>query len=351
MAQSDLFEKDVEEMSLFLEKFYKKIEGKTFLITGGSGFIGTYLVETLSFLNKHKLKKPCRVISCDNYITSVKSNKISTDKNIKHIKRDVKIPFKVNGAINYIIHAAGIASPVYYQKHPLETIDVAVSGTRNMLELAKIKKVESFLFFSSSEIYGDPNPNSIPTKETYNGNVSSTGPRSCYDESKRLGETLCTIYFNLFKIPVKIIRPFNVFGPGMNHTDYRVIPTFVYNGIHNKEILIHSDGLQTRTFCYVTDAIRAFLMILFSNRNGQVYNVGNDKNEITMNNLAKLLNEILENKIKVRHVGYAKNYPQDEPRRRCPDLKKIKKEIGYSPKVDLKTGLSRTLDWSKKNWT
>ncbi len=351
MTLDKIREEDIRNISKSIYKFSERIEGRTFLITGGSGFIGQYLVQTLSFLNKNGLRRRCRIISVDNHITSSDAHtRLAKGSDVKCMNVDVNKPFKIKGGVDYIIHAAGIASPVYYGKFPLETIDTAVYGTRNMLDLTNQKKVKSFIFFSSSEIYGDPSPDSIPTKETYHGNVSSIGSRACYDESKRLGETLCMTYFNLFKTPIKIVRPFNVFGPGMNYKDHRVIPSIIYRALNNKDLLIHMNGLQTRTFCYVSDAIIAFFKVLFSEENGQVYNVGNGKNEISMNNLARLIGKILSKKIVTKNIPYPKNYPEDEPRRRCPDINKIKRKLNYSPRVDLEEGLTRTIAWCEQFW-
>ncbi len=179
----------------------------------------------------------------------------------------------------------------------------------DVARLGREKKVKSFLFFSSSEIYGDPDPNFIPTPETYRGNVSSIGPRSCYDESKRLGETICMIYFNLYNIPVKIVRPFNIYGPGMLRDDYRVVPTFVTHALEGKPLPVHDKGNQTRTFCYITDGIVGFLKVLLSKENGEVFNVGNDENEINMIGLAQVVSEIYEKKIQFHTIPYPKQYP------------------------------------------
>lgn len=347
---NDIVDQDIKEISESLRKLAYKLEGKTIVITGGSGFLGRYILGTLIYLNKFVFKKPCVIISIDNNITSSGSSISEGKKYIKYINHDVTKPLNLKGKVDYIMHAAGIASPIYYQKFQLETIDVAVTGTKNMLELAKKKKVKSFLFFSSSEIYGNPTPDAIPTKETYYGNVSSIGPRSCYDESKRLGETLCMTYYSVYKTPVKIVRPFNVYGPGLRSNDYRVIPTFIFSGIKGKIVPVHANGKQTRTFCYISNAVTAFFKVLLSDKNGEVYNVGNDDNEIDMNQLAKILNKLFDNKLKIKNISYPKDYPQGEPQRRCPDLSKIRKELGYEPKVNLEEGLRRTLVWCKQNW-
>jgi len=344
---SKFLKSDIESISSYLTKYKRKVQGKTFLITGGSGFIGSYLVESLVNFNKNT-NVEIKIISVDNNITSVK--RYGSGSGIVYLRKDVSKHFNLKGHIDYIIHAAGIASPVYYQKYPLETIDIAVSGTRNMLDLAKSKKVKSVLFFSSSEIYGNPPKDKIPTSEDYNGNVSSIGPRSCYDESKRLGETLCMTYFRLFKTPVKVVRPFNVFGPGMSYRDYRVIPTFIYRGIKDKKIKIHSNGKQTRTFCYITDAVCSVFDVLLSNDNGEVYNIGNDASEINMNNLAVKVAKYLGNKSRLSNVKYPLKYPLDEPSRRSPDLRKLKDRFGYNPMVSTDDGLKKMIAWCRENW-
>lgn len=341
---------DLKVVAQALKKEVSFLEGKTILITGGSGFLGKYIVATFLYLNDNVLKNKCKIISIDNHITSEGKGSDLIDKSLKNINYDVGKRIKVDDRIDYIIHAAGIASPIYYRKYPLEAIDVAVNGTRNMLELAKSKQVKSILFFSSSEIYGDPDPKAVPIKETYNGNVSSVGPRACYDESKRLGETLCITYFDLFKLPVKIVRPFNIYGPGMKPDDYRVIPAFISSALANKPIPVHASGNQTRAYCYITDAIAGFLKVLLKGKDSQAYNIGNDKTEVTVNKLAGILNELFNSKLNIRNIDYPKDYPQGEPRRRCPDLTKSKKDLFYIPKIDLKTGLKRTLTWCKNNW-
>lgn len=346
------FRNDLNQVLGDIKKEAKALEGKTVLISGGAGFIGSYIVSLLYLLNKKLLKKKCKVISLDNYITGTKQNFIVDiqDENFKFLHHDVRLHLNINEKIDFIIHAAGLASPYYYKKYPLETIESAIFGAKNLLDLARIYNIESFLFFSSSEIYGDPDVEHVPTPETYAGHVSSTGPRACYDESKRLTETLCLTYHQIYNVPVKIIRPFNVYGPGMRHTDYRVIPTFIYTGLKGKNLPVHDKGVQTRTFCYITDALTAIFKVLLSGGKGHVYNVGNDKPEVSMYELASTIAEVLGNGIKPRRKPYPKHYPAGEPQRRCPDLTKIKTELKYVPKVDLKTGLSKTIEWFKREY-
>lgn len=342
-----IIEEDFAAVARALGEEVKSFEGKHVLITGGSGFLGSHMVGFLHFLNSRILRKPCRVLSLDNYITGSRAGLLGefSDGNIRYAEVDVSQALNVLDNFDFIIHAAGIASPAYYRKFPLETIDAAVMGTRNLLEYARRSRAASFLFFSSSEIYGYPAPEFIPTPEHYRGNVSCTGPRACYDESKRLAETLCVTYRHLYGTPVKIVRPFNVYGPGIKQNDYRVVPAFIAASMAGGPLPVHGQGDQTRTFCYISDAIAGFLKVLLSGKDGEPYNVGTDKEEITMTDLAAAVLRASGGVAPVRHIDYPETYPGDEPRRRCPDLEKIKRELGFQPEVDLKIGLERTIQW------
>lgn len=347
-----IIEEDIKGIVKRIKREAKQLEGKTLLISGGAGFLGSYIISVIHKLNKKVFKKPCRVISIDNFITGKKRRIVEEikDKNFVFIEADVTKPLLINDKVDYIIHAAGLASPVYYQKYPLETIESAIFGVKNLLELGRKNKIKSFLDFSSSEIYGDPDPDFIPTPETYRGNVSSVGPRSCYDESKRLGETICMTYYSLYGTPVKIVRPFNVYGPGMLPNDFRVVPMFISHALKNEPLPVHDKGNQTRTFCYISDAITGFLKVLLSKENGEVFNVGNDDNEISMFGLATIVKKIFNGKITIQTVKYPKKYPQDEPKRRCPDLTKIRTKLNYKPAVNLEDGLRRVVKWYKEEY-
>ena len=348
--KSKIIEEDIKAIAAGIAPDSGKLSGKTVLITGGAGFLGNYFISTLDFLNKNVLENPCKIISIDNFITGLKYN--TEDKhNFKAIKHDVTIPLKIEDDIDYVISAAGIASPRFYRKFKIETIDVGVLGTKNMLELAKEKNVKSMLYFSSSEVYGDPDPKFVPTPETYFGNVSCIGPRANYDESKRLGETLCINYFEVYKTPVKIVRPFNVYGPGMRLDDYRVIPNFIANVFNGKPIPVYGKGDSTRTFCYVTDALIGFFKILLSDYDGEVFNVGNGNDEISIENLAKIISAMFDNKVEIKKVdGPNDAYAKADPKRRCPDLTKIRTELGYNPKISLKSGLKRFILWAIEDY-
>lgn len=349
---SSVVSQDIDTIINSLGQSVKTFQGKTLLISGSAGFLGSYIMAVLERLNQKVFKKPCKVIALDNQVTGISAH-ISgavADKDFTIRKVDICAPLSVRGPIDYIIHMAGIASPVYYMKYPLETIKTATTGTQNLLELAKQKKVEKFLFFSSSEIYGDPPPDAVPTKETYKGNVSSIGPRACYDESKRLGETFCTVYHKLYGVPIQMVRPFNVYGPGMNANDRRVIPQFLSYAEAGKPIPIHGNGLQTRSYCYITDAITGFFKTLLSKQSGEVYNIGNQKTEINLVDLARLILKVTKKHGEVAHIPYPREYPSDEPSRRCPDVSKAAEELGFIPHVDLITGLKRMAIWYKERY-
>lgn len=349
---SQIVWEDIAEIGKGLGPEAKKFEGKTILISGGSGFLGKYLIGALCYLNDTTFKAPCKIISVDNHITGTPHPHFNFKgrSDVHEVWADINYPLPVREDIHFIIHAAGLASPVYYKKYPLETIDSAVTGIRNLLELSrKQKSLEGFLFFSSSEIYGNPDPSAVPTKETYHGYVSSVGPRACYDESKRLGETIATIYFEQFGIPTKIVRPFNVFGPGMGHADRRVLPMFAYQVIQKQAIPVHGDGHQTRTFCYITDAATGFLKVLLLGEPGQAYNIGSSDNEISMKNLAELFIKVEGSGGTYNLIPYPAHYPAGEPQRRCPDITKAKASLAFKPKVNLEQGLKRFIEWCKSD--
>jgi dTDP-glucose 4,6-dehydratase/UDP-glucuronate decarboxylase len=342
---NDVFVEDVRLIANDLNDFSKELEGKTVLIAGGKGFLGTYFVNVLNRINE-TLHAPMKIVIIDNLITSKERESILSP-NVTLLKQDISESFDFPDDLDYIIHAASIASPPTYKKFPIKTVDVNYQGTRNLLEIARKKKIKSMLFLSSSEIYGDPEV--VPTPESYQGKVSCTGPRACYDESKRLAETISILYFQQYKVPVKIARPFNVYGPYLNLTDGRIIPDFMKNAIEKSEIVIHSDGSPTRSFCYVSDAIRAFFKLLFSNHDGMICNVGNNE-EISVSNVAKMIQKTIGKSISINMIkSDDPNYTTDNPQRRCPDLSLIKKSVNYTPQINFEEGLKRVYNWYKGN--
>ncbi len=345
---SYILDSDVVEITELLGDDVNQFSDKSILICGGRGFLGRYFISLFKHINKNILSKPCKVYVLDNLITSGDAgSEISQIENFEFIEHDVIKPFKISDDVDYIIHAAGIASPFYYREYPLETLDVAIQGTRNMLDLAREKK-SKVIFFSSSEIYGDPDAKHVPTQESYRGNVSCLGPRACYDESKRVGETLCRIYHDRYGVDVNMIRPFNVFGPGMQEKDYRVLPNFGSRIKGNLPVNIYGTGNQTRTYCYISDALTGFLKVLLKGVPGEPYNIGNPNPEISVIDIVATIEKVISKKIDKNIIEYPDSYPADEPNRRCPDIRKARLQLGYEPVVKLEEGLRRFFKWTEE---
>ena len=346
-----LLKTDIDEIVERLSPIAGDFAGKTVLLTGARGFLGRYFMEVFARLNETVLDEPVRLVGLDNLITAGKSGaEIPELTNVEFINHDVIKPFAWEGPLDYVIHAAGIASPYYYRAFPLETLEVAITGTRNMLELAE-KNDARFTFFSSSEIYGDPDQKHVPMAESYRGNVSCQGPRACYDESKRVGETLCYIFHTMHGTHTNTIRPFNVFGPGMQEADYRVLPNFANRIKAGQPLNVYGTGNQTRTFCYITDAIVGFLQVVLRGVPGEAYNIGNPSPEISMVELVARIEQALDKKIEHNIIEYPDSYPADEPNRRAPDIRKARLQLEFEPIVALNDGLSRFLNWADSIYT
>ncbi|MBM3564787.1 MAG: NAD-dependent epimerase/dehydratase family protein [Alphaproteobacteria bacterium] len=346
-----LLKSDIAEIVERLKSEARVLEGKTVLLTGARGFLGRYFMEILARLNAGVLKKPVRLIALDNMITAGKEGAAVPDlPNVTFVRHDAIQPFACDEPVHYVVHAAGIASPFYYRAYPLETLEVAITGTQRMLELAHRNQAR-FTFFSSSEIYGDPDPKHVPMQESYRGNVSCQGPRACYDESKRVGETLCYIFHETKGVATNTIRPFNVFGPGMQETDYRVLPNFANRIKAGRPLNVYGTGNQTRTFCYITDAMVGFMLVVMKGVPGEAYNIGNPTPEISMVELVRRIEQVLGRKVPHNIIEYPDSYPADEPNRRCPDIKKARLQLKFDPAVDLNEGLRRFLAWSDGVYT
>jgi UDP-glucuronate decarboxylase len=341
----------------------RAMSGRHLLVAGGAGFLGYYLVQGALHWNKlNASAAPIRVTVLDNFIRGIPAwlTALEGDPNLRLLRHDITEPLPPDlGEPAYLIHGASIASPIYYRQYPIETMDANVNGLRFLLDYClaqnrKDKPVGGILFYSSSEIYGDPTPENIPTPETYRGNVSCTGPRACYDESKRYGETLCVNFARQHGLPIKVARPFNNYGPGLKITDRRVIPDFARDILSGRDIVMLSDGSAKRTFCYVADAVVGYFKVLVKGRPGEAYNVGVETPEISMSELADrvvaLGKELFSYSGKVvRGESSDKDYLVDNPSRRCPVIAKARTELGYDPQVTIDEGLRRSLIWYSGN--
>lgn len=294
-----------------------RFDGKRVLVTGAAGFLGKWLCHSLGKLG-------AEVTGYD----IVPGEGVEIHDISEHGWQD---------SYDHVLHAAGNASPRTYRAKPLETLEVSHRGTVNALITAQCNPACRTVVFSSSEIYGDPTV--VPTPETYRGNVDCLGPRACYDEGKRVAETITRIYAERFGVHACIVRPFNVYGPGMRLDDYRVLPNIARSLRDGEEIVIYGTGQQTRTFCYVTDAIRAVLALMVHGESGEAYNVGNSGPEVTMEQLARRCLAVTGRTVPIVLREPPAAYPGDEPQRRCPDLGKISR--WYAPRVGLDDGLKR----------
>ncbi len=359
----DVVSKDLGYICMQLEMEFGAMAGGKLLIMGGAGFLGYYLVQSVLHWNESNPEKKIEISVFDSYVRGVPdwlTDLDSKDSMLEVVRHDVTHPLPVGmKEFDYIIHAASIASPTFYRARPIETMDANVNGLRIMLNYSLERQkngnpMQGFLFFSSSEIYGDPSPDQIPTSEDYRGLVSCTGPRACYDESKRFGETLCVNFARQHGIPVKMARPFNNYGPGLKITDRRVLPDFARDILAGKDIVLLSDGSPKRTFCYAADAIIGYYKILVKGRPGEAYNIGVETPEVSIAELADrtvgLAREIFDYQGKVV-LGSPDDgdYLADNPNRRSPVIEKARRELGYAPEVDLQDGLLRSLLWYRDN--
>ena len=332
-----------------------EMAGDRLLIVGGGGFVGYYLINSVLRWNERGGGDPIRVTVFDSWIRGKPAwlSRHDAGSKLEIETVDITVPLAPRpDSFQWIVHAASIASPIYYRKHPIETMDANVNGLRNLLELglAQAADLRGFLFFSTSEIYGDPPPDAIPTPETFRGLVSCTGPRACYDESKRFGETLSVNFASVHGLPIKTVRPFNNYGPGLKLSDGRVIPDFCGDVLANRDINLLSSGSPTRTFCYIADAVAGYLKVLVRGTPGEAYNIGTEEPEISMSELASLIVSVAEGHLGyqgqvVRAISSDPEYLTDNPRRRRPSIVKARSELGYQPEVPIEDGLLRTLLW------
>jgi len=304
---------------------------KRVVVTGGAGFLGSHLCERL-------LESGANVLCVDNFYTGTHRNieKLRSHPRFELIRHDVSFPLYVE--CDEIYNLACPASPIHYQRDPVQTTKTSVMGAINMLGLAKRLKAKVFQA-STSEVYGDPAVH--PQPEGYWGDVNTIGPRSCYDEGKRCAETLFFDYHRQHNLDIKVVRIFNTYGPRMHPNDGRVVSSFIVQALTGTDITVFGDGLQTRSFCYVDDLIEGFLRLMATDRSvtGPV-NIGNP-GEFTMLELAQQVLDITGSKSKIIH----KPLPQDDPKQRRPDIAVAQDKLSWQPTVPLRQGLERTVSY------
>ena len=309
------------------------MSSKRALVTGGAGFLGSHLCDSL-------LADGWSVVAVDNLLTGRRSNlaHLEIEPRFELVEKDICEPFDV-GKVDYVFHFASPASPVDYSLHGVETLKVGSLGTFHALDIAR-KYGAKYFVSSTSECYGDPLEH--PQKETYWGHVNPIGPRSVYDEAKRFTESVTMAYRRYYKVDTRIVRIFNTYGPRMQLNDGRVVPNFMKQAIRGEDLTVYGDGSQTRSFCYVSDEIDGFMRLARSDEPLPV-NIGNP-DEFTILDCAKIVLTVAGSKSRIRHEPL----PQDDPRQRRPDITKARRLLGWEPKIDLETGLRRSLDYFRK---
>ena len=307
------------------------------LITGGAGFIGSHLCRRL-------LEAGQSVICLDNFITGKRANVVELKKN-KHftlVEHDITKTFYTKEKLDWVLHFASLASPKYYLMHPIKTLKSGFLGTHNCLGLAKVKKAKFFLA-STSEVYGDPLVH--PQTEEYWGNVNSIGERSCYDECKRGAEALSYAYRRQHRVDVRVVRIFNTYGPRMQADDGRVVSNFIVQALKGKNITIYGNGKQTRSFCYVDDLVEGIVRLMDIKYPLPV-NLGNP-GEFKVIELAEMVLRLTGSKSKLQFMPL----PADDPKQRCPNITKARKLLKWQPRINLETGLVKTIAYFKEKLT
>lgn len=346
----------LDDMGYVLDTFkeHSLFEGKTMLVTGCAGFLGMnfshyfytlleegYKLKSLILLDNFMLYKP-------KWIEDLEKHSKVHIYTFDIIRDDLGNLSGIED-VDYVIHLATIASPTYYRKYPIETMDANVGGLRRLMDFYKFKDLSGFLYFSSSEIYGDPPEHELPIDEDYRGNVATIGPRACYDEAKRYGETLCYYYAQIYDMPLRIVRPFNNYGPGMVLNDRRAPADFAKSILENENIVLHSDGTPSRTFCYVADALVGYLKALVHTE-FDYFNIGMFGPEMSIEELA-----VLYKKIGMELMDYSgevigrksedEHYLTHNPMRRCPDIGKAMATLEYNPTIQVEEGIRRYLNY------
>jgi UDP-glucuronate decarboxylase len=330
---------------------WEEFSGATIVVTGAAGFLPAYMVETLLFLNQHVLKKPARVIALVRNVGSARQRFASYLDNrfLEIIVQNVSDPLTFHDSFDYVIHAASQASPVYYRTDPVGTLSANVLGTYHLLTAAQKYATRGFLFFSSGEIYGIVNNGNAPVAERDGGFLDPTDVRSCYGESKRMGETMCVSWAHQFGVPTRIVRPFHTYGPGMRLDDGRVFADFVRDILKGGPIVLQSDGSARRSFCYLADATLGFFTALLKGKTAEAYNVANPDGECSIGELADRLASVYSSEgITVeRRIRTDSSYVPSPILSTLPDVDKLK-ALNWKISWTIEDGFRRTVDSYRK---
>lgn len=344
----DVVDEDIRQVAEALGDAADRLRGKALLLTGAGGVLPAYLAETVAWLNRHRFDRPCRLLALVRRAPGPghRLGHLCGRPDVAFLVQDVRAPIRVEGPLDFIVHAASRASPRSYLDDPLDTMDANTEATRRLLELGRARRVEAFLFFSSGEIYGEVPPEHVPTPETYTGGHDCTSPRACYTESKKFGEALCAAYWRAHRLPAVIVRPFHTYGPGMRLDDGRVVADFLADRLACRPIRVLGGGRASRAFCYLADATAGYWKALFSGHHGEAFNIGDDREPVTIRELAALVAGLDEPALPVEAPeAEGPAYLRGSPSRVCPDLTKARRLLGFEPRVGLRDGLARTLRW------
>ena len=322
-----------------------RLHGRAILISGASGFLPAYMVESLLYFNETR-NGDCRVIGIVRDLAKAKERfrAYSGRPDLVLLQADVSRPFEISERCDLIIHAASPASPKFFGTDPVGIMRANILGTHQLLELARTWGSEGFLLFSSGEVYGQVRPDQIPSKETDYGQIDILNPRSCYAESKRASETLAVSYLRQFGVPCRIVRPFHTYGPGMALDDGRVFADFVRDIVTRRNLVLRSDGKAVRAFCYLADAVRGFFTVLTRGESGQAYNVGNPAGALRIAELAELLVSLFpELGLKVERAEHpAAGYLPSQISVNIPDISRLA-ALGWQPRYSPEDGFTRTI--------
>jgi UDP-glucuronate decarboxylase len=341
---NEIVREDIEDIVAGFQG-WERFHNKVVLITGASGFLPAYMVEVLHHLSTSR--------KANVHIIAQVRNRQRASSRFAHllgstfleiVEQDVCSPYLPEGKIDFIVHAASQASPKFYGSDPVGTLNANVLGTNNLLEIARNKQVEKFLYFSSSEVYGQLPPEKIPTSESDYGYLDPTNVRACYAEGKRMGETMCVSWSHQYNVPVSIVRPFHTYGPGMDLNDGRVYADFISDIVHGRDIIMKSDGSAIRAFCYISDATKAFFTVLLNGKNAEAYNVGNDGGQCSIIDLAQQLILLFPEKgLKVVKQSQSEGpYINSLVSRIAPGIDKLKL-LGWIPETSIENGFLRTI--------